>query len=167
MSNIDHAIATFAKLSQSDLDNFFEAVKKEKDRQHREREEADRGLPHKQPSSKNFVRHNHRHRSLIDLRQQPTHQDTLPHSTSDTTTVPRNPMFTIHLSHYLPGVPEFDLPFPHQALTDTFGQLPSPGSTPEPFAEQDGVGLAAAMGNPVAVDVVMRHYGRTGFYTSN
>jgi hypothetical protein len=89
-------------------------------------------------------------------------------------------MFTIHPPHYLPvshylplspnlyRVPEFDLPSPRQALTDTFGQLPSPGSTPEPYAEQEGVALAAEMGNPVAVDIITNHYRRTGLYgTSN
>ncbi|KIK05937.1 hypothetical protein K443DRAFT_318225 [Laccaria amethystina LaAM-08-1] len=36
-------------------------------------------------------------------------------------------------------------------VKQTFDQLPSPGSTPEPYAEQHGVALVAEMGNPVAV----------------
>jgi len=64
-------------------------------------------------------------------------------------------MFTVHLSHYLPGFPALDLPSPHQAVTDTFDQLPSTCSTPEPYAEQHGVALAAEMGNPVAVNIIM------------
>jgi hypothetical protein len=45
-----------------------------------------------------------------------------------------------------------------------FDQLPSPGSTPEPYAEQPGVALAAEMGNPVAVNVITNYYSRTGVY---
>jgi hypothetical protein len=88
-------------------------------------------------------------------------------SVSDTLTTPRDPMFIVHLSHYLPGFPALDLPLPRQALTDTFGQLPSPGSTPEPYAEQHGVALAAEMGNPVAVNAITDYYGRTGVYANS
>jgi len=86
----------------------------------------------------------------------------------DTSTTPRDPMFTVHLSHYLPGLPALDLPSPRQAVTDTFDQLLSPCSTPEPHAEQHGVALAAEMGNPVAVNVITNYYSHTGVYgTSN
>lgn len=76
-------------------------------------------------------------------------------------------MFDVYVSHYLPGFPALDLPSPRRAVTNTF-QLPSPGSTPEPYAEQDGVALAAEMGNPVAVNLITDYYRRTGVYgTSN
>jgi hypothetical protein len=92
----------------------------------------------------------------------------MPHSVSDTLTAPHDPMFIAHVSHYLPGFPALDLPSPHQALTNTFDQLSSPGSTPEPYAEQLGVTLAAEMGNPVAVNVITNYYSHTGVYgTSN
>jgi len=44
----------------------------------------------------------------------------------------------------------------------------TPGSTPEPYAEQEDVALSAKMGNLEAWDIIVDHFRATGSYiTSN
>ena len=43
-------------------------------------------------------------------------------------------------------------------------QLGSPASTPEPYAEQVSVALAAETGDIRALDVILNHFGTTGAY---
>lgn len=43
-------------------------------------------------------------------------------------------------------------------------QLASPASTPEPYAEQHSVALAAETGDIRDLDVILNHFGTTGAY---
>ena len=75
-------------------------------------------------------------------------------------------LFLAHLTHYIPNCPYISLPMLQTREAPDLGlQLSTPASTPEPYAEQDGVALAAEMGNPDAWDLVLGHFRTTGSYT--
>ena len=106
------------------------------------------------------------HHSLPKLRL--THHYTMCCSVLDASTTPHDPMFNVHVSHYLLGFPALDLLSRHQAVIDMYNKLLSPSSTPEPYVEQHNVALVAEMGNPVVVNVITDYYSCTGVYaTSN
>jgi hypothetical protein len=61
------------------------------------------------------------------------------------------------------------LPLPALQTRESYVEIQcmTPGSTPEPFAEQDGVALAAETGNPAAFKHVINHFQNTGSYSTS
>jgi len=91
----------------------------------------------------------------------------LSRSASETQTGTAHPLLSFQLTYHLPNFPSFPLPPCREAQTIHNYELPSPGSTPEPYAEQDAVALASETGNLDALDLIMTYFRRTGTYPTS